>query len=402
MPKVVPVPRAAVEFQAPDVAVAGRILRRIYHQVPAAQVHRRFPEQGRAQRVLIAAGAHGIEPQCTENVPGRCLAVVLIAAITVGPGRVELFHDLPHAGLGLPGLAAPVVQVQHVLDGLVAVGVVAHTHHRHLHNLVDGEAVVGVVVERRHGENAVQFGGEGFRPAHQLHQTGNVVKDAPGVVEAVPFGEVASPFERVERPTEGAVCPAPVHQAKLRVKEMPIVLCRGLVRRQLGLRLPQRLPQLPDAPVGIGIFQGAGGAFRDAGVAGHVTQTVVQPPAGPSGGTHAGVLRMGPMGDGLPEHVHVLAADAFEVGIGHDRSAVVPHHAVPVAGRGPFRQETALLVMVHQPLLDADGRFRIHQVHQRQQGPEGVPEAGVGVKRPAAHLAVMRAIVDFVPCGVGL
>ena len=111
---------------------------------------------------------------------------------------------------------------------------------------------------------------------------------------------------------------------------------------------------------------------------------------------------VGAVRNSFPQQADILPADALEPGIGHHGGAVVAYHAVPVARRCPFRQKAAFLIMVHQPLLDARSRFRIHQVHQRKQRPEGVPEARIRIERSGAHLAVVRAVVHFFPGRIGL
>ena len=99
-------------------------------------------EERRADDILVAAGAYGIEAERREDIPCRSLAVVLVTAVAVGGGTVEAGHDVAQMSLALPGLSAPVVEVDHVLYGLVAVGIVAGVHHRHFHNFVNGESIV--------------------------------------------------------------------------------------------------------------------------------------------------------------------------------------------------------------------------------------------------------------------
>ena len=219
------------------------------------------------------------------------------------------------------------------------------------------------------------------------------MENAPGVVQAVPFREVSAPLQGREGPTEAAVLRPAVHQAHFRIVELAIVLCSSLVGRKFFLRLTQRQAQLPDAPVVIGVFQRAGGVLADAHVAGHVAQRVVVLPAQAAGRAGFRMHGMSIMHHGLPELVYVVAADAFEVRVGHYGGAVVAHHAATVPRRCPFRQETAFQEIVHQSLLHAGRYLRIHQVQQREKAAEGVPEAGVGEEVALLHLPVMRAVV---------
>ena len=117
---------------------------------------RRFPEQRGADRILVRSRAHGIESQSREDIPRRGLSVVLVAAVAVGLRRIEAIHDLTNPPLRLTGLPGVVVEVDHVLRRLVAVGVVAHVGHLHLGDLVDAKPVVAVVVDRRHDEHRIE------------------------------------------------------------------------------------------------------------------------------------------------------------------------------------------------------------------------------------------------------
>ena len=54
---------------------------------------------------------------------------------------------------------------------------------------------------------------------------------------------------------------------------------------------------------------------------------------------------------GFVEDLQVFAGDkAVYCGIGHHGGRVVPNHAVPVAGRGPFREELVLTGNVRKAL----------------------------------------------------
>ena len=120
------------------------------------QVHLDLVEIGCAQDILVASWTDGVEAEGGEDVPGRGLSVVLVSAIAVGEGRVETVHHLSDPILRLPGLTAISVEIDHVLDRLVAMGVVAHVHHLHLAYLVDHLSVVTVVEDGRHDEDAVK------------------------------------------------------------------------------------------------------------------------------------------------------------------------------------------------------------------------------------------------------
>ena len=101
-----------------------------------ASITMSFPFSRWIVACLNRSGTYGIEPQRREGVPCRSLSVVLVSAVTVGLGRVEAIHHLAHPPLGLVGLSAVVIEVDHVLCRLVSVGVVAHVGHLHLGDFV--------------------------------------------------------------------------------------------------------------------------------------------------------------------------------------------------------------------------------------------------------------------------
>ena len=202
--------------------------------------------------------------------------------------------------LGLPGLATPVIHVKHVLDRLVAMSVVAHIHHLHLTDLVDREAIVAVVEERRDCEHAVQHGDIFLIPAHQVDESLGIVEDAPGIVEAISLREVPTPFERAERTLEGPVEVLADHQFVLRIVEI-LVVHRGLrIRGEFLLTLSESLAESVDAPVVISIFEGPGGVLVDLNIARDIAQAVVIFPSHPAGGTYFRMDSVGSMSHSLP------------------------------------------------------------------------------------------------------
>ena len=77
-------------------------------------------------------------------------------------------------------------------------GVVTRVHHRHLTNLVDGEAVITVVIDGRYGEYRIQHLDKGLIATHQIDQSLRVVEYRPCVVPAVTLSEGIAPLERRE------------------------------------------------------------------------------------------------------------------------------------------------------------------------------------------------------------
>ena len=380
-----------VEHHLLDVAALALTLNR---DVPAIlQMDGRLLEVGGADDVLVTAWADGVESQGGEDVPGRCLAVVLVAAVAVRTVGIEAVHHLADPVLRLPGLAAVAIEVDHVLDRLVAVGIVAHVHDLHLADLVDGEAVVTVVEDGGQAEYRVHHLVELSLAAHQVDQSLWVVEHAPGVVPTVALREGIAPFQGVERLCELPVLQSASHQFRLRVEQVLVVHRPLGVDADLLLRLAEGLAQLVDAPVVVGIFERTGGVLVDLHVVGHVAQSVVVFVAQSARGTHFGVNGLRTVHHGLPQRLHVVASQSLQPGVGHDRGRIVAHHAATMAGAGPFRQEPAFQIGVHQSLLHLHVHRRIYQVQQREQTAERVPEARVGEHVALPHFPVVGAVV---------
>ena len=109
---------------------------------------------------------------------------------------------------------------------------------------------------------------------------------------------------------------------------------------------------------------------------------------------------VGAVCDGLPKLFGIIASQAFYVGAGNDRSRVVPNHAVPVTGAGPFGQETALQPGIHQAFLHLGFLVGVDQVQQGEQAPESIPETGVAEQITLAYLSVERTVMDPLALGV--
>ena len=137
-------------------------------------------------------------------------------------------------------------------------------------------------------------------------------------MQAVAFGEVASPFQRAERPLERAVEVLSDHQPVLRIVEIPVIECGLGVRRKLFLAAAQSLAELVDAPIIVGIFKSPGGILVDAYITRDIAEAVVIFPTESACGIHLRVNGMCTVGDGLPELFRIVAAQTLEPCIGHD------------------------------------------------------------------------------------
>ncbi len=136
-----------------------------------------------AEDEFAAHRIHGIEAHGGEEVPGGHLAAVVVADQSVGFVPVEVGGDLPYQSLRFPGAVEVVVEVGHVVAGLVAVGV-----------LPDEAGHVGEFAGclLRCVEEVVEHLTRLLLAAHQLDEAGDVLHDVPGILQGVAFGVVAA------------------------------------------------------------------------------------------------------------------------------------------------------------------------------------------------------------------
>ena len=87
---------------------------------------------------------------------------------------------------------------------------------------------------------------------------------------------------------------------------------------QLLRALAEGLAKLIDAPVVVGIFEGAGDVLVDLHVVGHVAEAVVIFKSESSRRRYLRMYSIGAMHYGFPELLCVVSAEAFHICIGHD------------------------------------------------------------------------------------
>ena len=109
----------------------------------------KFLEIWRAERIFPAGGIYRIKAHRREYIPCRRLPVVLVAAVSIRIGGIQPIHHFAYPILRFPRLPGVVVEVNHVLNGLVAMGIISHIHYLHLAYLVDDDAIVARVEHRR-------------------------------------------------------------------------------------------------------------------------------------------------------------------------------------------------------------------------------------------------------------
>ena len=92
-------------------------------QHAVADTHFSLVEERRAEEIAAPGGFDLVETQRREDVPCRHLPHVLVARKPVGPVVVERRQYLAHLVGGLPRLTDHRVEVDDVVAGFVAVGV---------------------------------------------------------------------------------------------------------------------------------------------------------------------------------------------------------------------------------------------------------------------------------------
>ncbi len=388
------VPALAVDLQTLHVDVLRAVLRRLDDQLAAVlQVHGDLLEQRGADGVLAAAHHQRVEAERGEQVPGRLLAVVLVAVVALPDlaAGVQPGQHLAHVLLRLPGLPGRVVHVQGVVGHLVGVAVHAHADVPGLGHLVDDTAVGADELRGgrlRGGQVLVELVAEAVPAAVQVGQAAAVLRGGEGVAPAVGLGVVVAPHPRVvlrglDPPVAlGALA---LEEAGLGVEEVDVVL--GAVQEVRGLLLVPLLARL--------LVEGLA-HLRDAVVVEvalqRPRQALVRLGAGVAEerrGRHALAAHTGRRRhDGGVLHRRVVRGlrvevDTLDVGVRERDVRGGAGHQVGVAGGGPARGPAAVLVVLHEPVDQLTGLGRGQEGVRRPGGAVGVPEAVVDV-----HLAV--------------
>ncbi len=237
-----------------------------------------------------------------------------------------------------------------MLNGLVSMRILSHVHHLHFPHFVNHGAALQPLRPGNEKYGIKHFS-ENLSTPHQVDQSLGVMKNGPGVVPAVAFGEIAAPGSRIEFCREGAVVGTTRHQLMFRIKEVFVVHRPFTKDGNLGLRLAQGFSEAVDAPVVIGVFQCTGHILADSHVIGDITILVILNIAGTSRCRYCGVYAVRTMLECFPECFGVIPPQPFYIGVGDNRGRIVSHHDIPVAGAGPFGKKAALFIRIDQSLL---------------------------------------------------
>ena len=209
-------------------------------------------EEGCAEDEAAAAGLHLIESEGGEDVPCRHLSDVLVAAEAVGCGVVELSHDVAQLGCGLPWLSGVVVEVDDMVAGLVAVGI-----------LSDESADVGRRLGAQvalDGEELVELAEEGLLAAEEADESVRVVGHEPRVLPGVALGVVVGAVDHldgVELGPELSVAAQCAHELQLGV-EVAAIRLAALEEQLVVGALAQQPRHAGHAVVVETVFEGLG------------------------------------------------------------------------------------------------------------------------------------------------
>ena len=164
--------------------------------------------------------------------------------------------------------------------------------------------------------------------------------------------------------------------------------------------LVQGFTQLIDAPVIISIFQRTGGIFIDAYIIRYVAQLIVIFITETSGRRNLRMNIICTVFHSFPKSFYIVTFQSFHIGISHYRSGIVTYHTAPVPGTCPFGKESAFLVSICQSLLHLFVHRRIHQVEEREQAAECIPETGIGKHISRQHFTVVGTVMYRFPFGI--
>ena len=240
-----------VDGELLHVDVLLGVRRSVDDEVALGAVHGRLGELRRPDGPLGRADLERIEAERGEGVPGRLLAVVLVARVALADVAtdVEAAQDLAHLLGGPVLLAGPVVHVGDVVRDLVAHPEHAHPDVTRLDDLVDDPAVAaGLGPGLRSREELVELVGHGLATSEEVGEAVAVVRSVEGEVPPVGLGVAATPDLGVEVRRELTVGRTHPQEAGLGVEVVRVR--RGPLEEVLGLLLERGLPCCRDAGVG--------------------------------------------------------------------------------------------------------------------------------------------------------
>ena len=358
--------RPAVQGDIGNIGVL-RMVRLDGQGLAVPQADDRLPEERCDELVLAGAGAHRVQAQGRQDVPGSHLAAVLVAADAVRSRGIHRGQDGPDRFLRPGRSADPVEQEGHLLAGLVAMGILAHD-----------TADIGMkflLAGRRIGEERIQCAVQRIAAAQERFQARHVMRDEETVMPGRRLRVIPGPGERVEGLRPVAVRLLAAEETRIRVEQGAPTQRTGVVFRRY-VTVSQRFRHPGDAPVVIAEFQRLGDGFHF-----EVGRDV------PVGVVEFRCIRIALVGGddhGLQGLLAVEIPDPAEPGIRDDRYAMVADHAVRlVAGQGPDGQFSPAVVIVQHAVHHVRDKGRGQDGLERMPGAEGIPDGQGRVEMPS-------------------
>ena len=266
----------SIIVQGTDITVLITIFRSRNFQLPAIlQGNGCFLKIRSSHHIFIATRTYRIKAQRCKHIPGGSLSVILVATISIRGGKVQPGHYLTQPVLCFPRFAGIIIQVNHVLDRLITMCIIAHVSYFHLANLMDHSTVITIIKYRRKIEYRIEHAHKHFLTAHQIDKSLRIVEDRPSIMPAVSFGKGVSPLKRIERCLESSVGIFATHQFRFQVKQVPVVLASLLIEFQFFCRASQLLAHAVDTPVIVCILQCTCGTLIDFHIIRHISQFIV-------------------------------------------------------------------------------------------------------------------------------
>ena len=287
-----------------------------------------------------------------------------------------------------------------MLDRLVAMCIVTHVHNGHFTDFVNHLSVVAVVKNWWYGKYGVHHCDKHVFPTHQVDKSLRVVEYRPGVVPTVSFRESVPPFQRREWRLECTVLVAAAHQFGFFVEKILVV--HGTFGKEVDFlfRMFQFFGEFVDAPVVVCIFQCTGGVLVDFYIIGNIAQFVVIFMSQASCWRDFGVYILRAVNQSFIQSLYIVHFHAFHISVYQDRSGVIADHATSVSRTCPFGEESAFFICIDKSFLHFLVDRRVHQVQQREQATESIPETCIGVHISRQNLTVVRAVMNRLPGSV--
>ncbi len=93
--------------------------------------------------------------------------------------------------------------------------------------------------------------------------------------------------------------------------------------------------------------------------------------------------------------LYIFYLNTLQIGIDQNGSRIIADHAATVSRTRPFGKETTFLVSIDQSFLNFPVYRRIHQIKERKQTTECIPETRIGVHIAGKHFPHYRGCSEW-------